>query len=149
MNAKHRRLNIIRELLQQHKVHNQAELLTLLARQNVSATQATLSRDLRSLGVLKGPDGYTLSGNHSSGGDVVALKEAVGNYLISVRQAANIAVLRTRPGHASALATEIDNAMPAGAVGSLAGDDTVFIATPSPSAAGRIVRFFTAMNESR
>jgi transcriptional regulator of arginine metabolism len=125
----------------------------LLSRENVAATQATLSRDLRALGVLKGPEGYTLSNGTASYNAIpaesTALASAVQSFLISAKQAGNMVILRTGPGKASALATEIDNALPSGAVGSIAGDDTVFVATASPTAANRITRSFVALAGGR
>jgi transcriptional regulator of arginine metabolism len=142
MGIRSRRLATLRNLLQQQPLHSQEAIAAALRRQGIEATQATLSRDLRELGVLKGPEGYTLPGaeggrNGHAGKEV---QWAVQSYLLSATPAGSLAVLRTGPGQASALALELDRAGLPESVGTIAGDDTVFIATPNAAAATRLIR---------
>jgi transcriptional regulator of arginine metabolism len=101
-------------------------------------TQATVSRDLREIGVVKGPGGYLLPGKvvGAEGGD--ELSRAAREYLLEAEPAGTIAVLRTGAGQASALALRIDRAGMEDIVGTVAGDDTVFVATRSAHDARRI-----------
>jgi transcriptional regulator of arginine metabolism len=106
----------------------------------VEVTQGTLSRDLRNLGVIKGPQGYTLPGEpgisppppaapHES-----ALQATVRLNTVSVETAGNLVVLRTGPGHAQLVALTLDadrGKSIDGLVGTVAGDDTIFIAVRS------------------
>lgn len=150
MSGKARRLSKIREVLARTRVQSQEQLAHALSREGVPATQATLSRDLRELGVLKGPDGYRLADPVLDGAGVAthnlpSLERTVQAFLQWAKPACNIVVLRTGPGQASALALEIDSAAPPGVVGTVAGDDTVLIATPTAAAAQRVARMFTKM----
>lgn len=121
----------------------------MLRRDGIEATQATLSRDLRELGVLKGPAGYTLpsEGGQRAGGR--ELREAAAAYLLSVQPAGNLVVLRTGPGQASALALEVDRCGFDGVVGTVAGDDTIFIAAKSARLAIRLARALSELAQRR
>jgi len=128
-------------------VLSQEELRDRLGRGGFSVTQATLSRDLRALGVMKGPGGYVLPRQGATGGRGSVpidqgLRSSLGRGLVSVEAAGTLVVLRTEPGHASALALEIDRTPPKGAAGTVAGDDTIFVAARSAPAAKALARFF-------
>ncbi|MFO0832728.1 MAG: hypothetical protein U0637_12915 [Phycisphaerales bacterium] len=143
MNARARRLGAIRTLLHTAHPRSQEELCRLLARDGVEATQATLSRDLRELGVLKGPEGYILpaaNGTPHPHETPRTLARAVKGAMIDARAAGTLIVIRTQAGHASALALEIDRAGLAGVIGTVAGDDTIFVAAASGRTASRIAR---------
>ncbi|CAG0982505.1 Arginine repressor [Phycisphaerales bacterium] len=149
MPGKTRRHSRIRELIASRRVHSQEELGALLASEGLHATQGTLSRDLRELGVLKGPEGYSLPGQTPVREQAPReLERAIRERLVSARQAGNLVILRTAPGHASALAVEVDRAQPEGAVGTVAGDDTVFVAAPSPAKAARLTRLLLSLSAS-
>ncbi len=148
VNDKNRRLGIIKEILERHRPRNQQELLELLTRSGAASTQATLSRDLRELGVLKGPEGYELPRagvSEAREQPSQELRRALQSYLRSARRAGNLVVIKTGPGQAAPLALEIDRAAPKDAVGTVAGDDTVFVASPSPNKAARLLRSIDAM----
>jgi transcriptional regulator of arginine metabolism len=120
-------LNVIRG----RSVHTQEELAEALEALGIPATQVTLSRDIRELGLVKTPDGYR---------EIAALEEpeesedqllrAVQEFLLDVRQAQNLLVLKTGPANASTLAAALDRAAWPEVVGTLAGDDTVLVVTP-------------------
>lgn len=148
VNEKHRRLAIIREILERNRPRNQHELLEMLSRANATSTQATLSRDLRELGVLKGPEGYELPRQGTPeprDPPSHELRRAIQTYLLTAKRAGNLVVLKTGPGQAAALALEIDRASPKDLVGTVAGDDTIFVAAASPNKAARLVRGFESM----
>lgn len=142
------RQSALRTLLAQHPSASQEELVQRLREQGLRVTQATLSRDLRTMGALKGPDGYVLPGHSAapSRGDE-QVRRASGEFLLSAKRAGNLVVLRTGPGQASALALVIDRASWPDIVGTVAGDDTVFLAADSPAQAGRLAALFEEMRQ--
>lgn len=143
---KSRRLAVIRNLIAAGGIYSQHELAQLLAREGIEATQATLSRDLAELGVLKGPDGYQLPG---AGGSALpteaSLARTLKRELVSIDVGGTLVVLKTPSGHGNALAIELDRARLNGALGTIAGDDTVFLAARSEIAARRIAKDLRAL----
>jgi len=129
-------------LLGKGRVRNQAELQERLAAAGLEVNQATLSRDLRLLGVVKGKDGYEMpsaptlapANAHQS------LWHAVHTWLVGATAAQNLVVLRTPAGGAQALGIAIDNAELPGVVGTIAGDDTVLAVCKDPNKAKALVR---------
>ncbi|MCW5765857.1 MAG: arginine repressor [Phycisphaeraceae bacterium] len=128
------RRELIAGILRRGGVSSQSRLAELLRERGVRVTQATLSRDLRDMAVLKGPRGYMLpdqAGGAGTGGSLTAARRLV----VWAGAAGNLAVLKTRPGNAAPLALALDGAPPRGVLGTVAGDDTVFVATESAAAA--------------
>ena len=101
----------------------------------IQATQVTLSRDIRELGLVKTPQGYRQMGETPGGS---GFETAVADYLRDARVAQNLIVLRTSPGNANALAVALDKEEWPEIVGTLAGDDTVLVVTPDASTAGKL-----------
>lgn len=145
--ARHRRHQRIAELLAEQPVRSQHELADLLAADGLEVTQATLSRDLHEMGVWKGPEGYVLPGVDrlpaTSGGQ--ALARIVAREVVKIDAGGSIVVLRTRPAHADAVAIEIDRDPPPGALGTIAGDDTVFVAARSAREARTLLEHFETL----
>lgn len=136
MREKDRRHLIISRLIRQGSVASQDDLQRQLESHGVEATQATLSRDLRELGVLKGPGGYVLpEPTTSDTASPASTTLGVRSFLRGATPAGTLVVAKTGPGQASALALEFDHSPWPEIVGTVAGDDTVFIATESSSAA--------------
>lgn len=133
----------IERVLVDTRVVNQQELLERLRDAGVDTTQATLSRDLADLGVVKGPDGWRMPDQGSLA--PTELAPAVRAYLLSVEVGGTLVVLRTRTGHATPLAVELDKTRLEGSLGTIAGDDTIFMAARSPATARAIARRLTAM----
>ena len=138
MKIKNSRLEAIRLILSTHEIGSQDELLKELNNEGYTLTQATLSRDLRQLRVVKtvGTNGhykyvmprqtqYRHEGAVGEMHPVTPLPEENG--FISIKFSGNIAVIRTRPTYASTLAYHIDNCDFAEILGTLAGDDTVML----------------------
>jgi len=135
---KARRHQLLTEVLKNGPVASQDDLAEALALAGEPATQTTISRDLKEIGALKGPEGYTLPAQPSlslPANGAAALETRAGDvladHILRVSQAATMVVLHTAPGHAQFVAAELDAAPPEQAVGTIAGDDTIFIATPS------------------
>ena len=112
-----------------------------LAESGISVTQATVSRDLAAIGAVRSSEGYRLPDQDSvssSTGDPIQLKAILRDHVLDVLPAASLVVIHTAPGHANFVASQIDATRPKGMVGCLAGDDTIFIATPSNKAASTL-----------
>src|SRR5271169_4903086 len=124
------------------EVRSQSELAALLADDGIEVTQATLSRDLEELGAVKlrGADGgvgvYIVPEDGSPvrgvAGGTARLSRLLSELLVSTDSSANLAVLRTPPGGADYLASAIDRAALPYVVGTIAGDDTVFVVAREP-----------------
>ena len=121
-------LNLIRST----NISTQEEIAQALRERGVEATQVTLSRDIRELGLVKTPDGYRALPPRERPDD---LESVASEFLRDVRVAQNQIVLRTAPGHASSVAVALDNAAWPEVVGTLAGDDTVLVICPDASIA--------------
>ena len=118
MNKRKRQQKIL-SLIQAKPIGTQEDLRTLLERAGVAATQSSVSRDLEELGIVKQHGHYTLPrANGTSARGLLSLDQA-GDSLV---------IARTLPGLASAVAVEIDAEALADVVGTIAGEDTIFIA---------------------
>ena len=135
-------LNIIKE----NKIRTHEKLVEELSKLGICVTQATVSRDIKELGVSKVPD---------SEGSIYAVSARWDNPLrkyaadvVSVKEAGNLVIIRTHPGMASAVAAAVDKEMHSEIAGSIAGDDTIFIAVESIGLAGELTeklnRFFSS-----
>jgi transcriptional regulator of arginine metabolism len=115
----------------------------LRRREGIAVTQATLSRDLAELGVVKGPNGYMLPGTlptAAAPGRHASLASALRQHFVSATRGGTLAVVRTPAGHANSLAVELDRAELSGVLGTIAGDDTIFIACRDLEAAAHLTR---------
>ncbi len=143
-----RRRDEIVRLISDHPVHSQDELLALLKRRGFRVTQPTLSRDLRELGVAKSPNGYVTQ-DAFAGGAVVAfaprdvretrVDQAVAEYVTGADTAGNLVVIRTPAASAQPVASAIDGASIDGVLGTIGGDDTIFVAFRTPASASAFV----------
>jgi transcriptional regulator of arginine metabolism len=126
----------ILKLLAGQPVASQDELRRQLVHLGVRVTQATLSRDLREMRLVKTTDGYrSLSaGASEESSPLPTLARAVKEFLLDVRPAQNMLVLKTPPGGAQPIAAALDAEHWKEVAGTLAGDDTVLIITPSRTA---------------
>ncbi len=131
---KFERHTAIRELLSAGVVANQDELRRKLARRGFRVTQATLSRDIRELNLMKGSEGYALPANGVEGEEdddsLPALSELLVSFGLRVRQAQNLLVLITVMGSAQPVAAALDYEEMPEIVGTIAGDNTVMIVCP-------------------
>lgn len=133
------RRNQILELLRAGGVSTQGDLQAKLARRGIRVTQATLSRDLEEMGVVKTREGYRLAAEVASAlPPQPALHVVLKEFVREVRLAANLVVVRTHPGNAHTVAVSLDAEQWPEAIGSIAGDDTIFIATPGARDAARM-----------
>ncbi|MFI9387125.1 MULTISPECIES: arginine repressor [unclassified Kutzneria] len=143
------------ELVSQRAVRSQSELAKLLASEGIETTQATLSRDLDELGAVKlrGADGgapvYVIpeDGSPVRGveGGLSRLTRLLGELLVSADSSGNLAVLRTPPGAAHFLASALDRAALHDVVGTIAGDDTIFVVAREPLTGTQLAERFTGL----
>lgn len=133
MKVRTERVNAIKSVIEENKVSNQEELLAFLKARGVKTTQATLSRDLKSLKVAKQPNHegeYVYVLPEPSTTEVESDKE-LHQFPISGFQSiafsGNMAVIKTTPGFANGLASVIDSHNPFEIIGTIAGDDTILI----------------------
>lgn len=137
LNAQTQRRDAIVRILRGTAVGRQAELVSLLHRQGYDATQSSVSRDLRELGVVKGGDRYLLPAVEDA--LTPSHLETVSSFVKGYRAAGpTLTVLRTSVGTAQTVAIALDKARWVEIVGTIAGDDTIFIATDSGKAQRRL-----------
>jgi transcriptional regulator of arginine metabolism len=137
LNAQTQRRDAIVRILRGTAVGRQAELVSLLHRQGYDATQSSVSRDLRELGVVKGGDRYLLPAVEDA--LTPSHLETVRSFVKAYRAAGpTLTVLRTSVGTAQTVAIALDKARWVEIVGTIAGDDTIFIATDSGKAQRRL-----------
>jgi transcriptional regulator of arginine metabolism len=131
--GKPQRQHLIGRLIEQHAVHNQAQLVDLLADEGVVATQATVSRDLDDLGAIKVrvPGGETAYAIPALPKEQRApedhLRRVFGDWVVEVATSGNLVVLRTPPGSAHVVGSALDRAGLPEVIGTVAGDDTLIV----------------------
>src|SRR5512138_3632646 len=143
-----RRKEAILAIVRSSTVHSQDEILAALKKQGYKVTQPTLSRDLRDLGLAKTPSGYMVPG------DVVApvvtftpreirenrLEHLVRDSVLSAEAALNLVVIKTPAAVAQPVASAIDSASIDDSLGTIGGDDTIFVAFRTAAAAEAFAR---------
>ena len=135
MKIKNNRLEALRLIISSQQLGSQDELLNALQKEGFKLTQATLSRDLKQLKVAKAA---SMSGNYvyvlpndtmykrvSTPNSIREMMKVPG--FISINFSGNMGVIKTRPGYASSIAWNIDNSEIPEIIGTIAGDDTIFI----------------------
>ncbi|HUP44290.1 MAG TPA: arginine repressor [Thermoanaerobaculia bacterium] len=142
-----RRRDEILRIVRETTVHSQEELLTVLRKRGYSVTQPTLSRDVRELGLAKTPNGYVAAGDLAAPIPFVPrdvregrLDQFIRDSVIFAEAAGNLAVIRTPPASAQPLASAVDAAALDDALGTIGGDDTIFVAFREPSSAAAFIR---------
>jgi transcriptional regulator of arginine metabolism len=142
------RQKAILEVLHRGPVESQEELQRVLLRRGFDAGQATLSRDIRELGVVKTSDGYQLAvANFVSEPVLPSVSRLVREFVVDVRLAQNLLVLKTSVGSAQPVAAAIDAEDWPEVVGTLAGDDTILIISPDNRTAQQLARKIHGMLE--
>jgi transcriptional regulator of arginine metabolism len=122
------RQRAILELLKQEAVGSQDDLQHALRKRGIRVGQATLSRDIRDLGLSKTADGYALPhGDGSSSPALPPVSRLVREFVLEVRAAQNLLVIKTIVGSAQPVAAALDEQDWAEAIGTIAGDDTILI----------------------
>lgn len=150
-NAKNPRQSRILQIVKTQDIATQGELVDALNEAGITVTQATVSRDIKELGIIKvatasGEQKYVpmaQSGEGSSGRFMKVFREAV----ISIHTADSIVVIKTLPGMAQAAASALDSMYLQSLIGTIAGDDTIFAANPSQEDALQMKEHLIALSQ--
>lgn len=149
---KARRQAAVVEILGREPIRSQEQLRLRLRRRGFDVTQATLSRDMKELGLVKrAADGAYQAAPDGAGQAPASdaarhgLQRALVDYLTGIQHAQQLLVLRTGPGEAQPLALAIDRARVSDVLGTIAGDDTVLVIARDARAARRVVRDFEGL----
>lgn len=137
---KNDRQAMILEIIAQENIETQEQLLTRLQDRGVRCTQATISRDIKQLHLIKEPVGqgvykYAISGNRTTLNVAAKLRTIFRECIVSIDYAQNIVVVKTMPGLANGACSALDNMDVNDIVGSLAGDDTALLVMRNTEAA--------------
>jgi transcriptional regulator of arginine metabolism len=150
---KARRQSAILEAIARQPVRSQEQLRRTLRASGFDVTQATLSRDIRELGLVKGgADGayQAPGGSPSANGQAAAarLQRSLSQYMTRVDRVQQLVLLRTGPGQAQILGVAIDGAHLPEVVGTLAGDDTILVIARDAASAKALVKRFDALTHA-
>ena len=144
-----RRQSTIREIVAHEAVRSQEQLRQRLAARGFDVTQATLSRDIKELELVKrSADGaYQASGEDTTSKNVThgALAKALSEYLLGLEPVQQLIVIRTGIGQAQILGLAIDRSRLPDVVGTIAGDDTILVICRDPKSASAVVRQLQAL----
>ena len=129
---KNNRQAMILEIISQENIETQEQLLSRLQARGINSTQASISRDIKQMHLIKQPAGqgvyrYAVSDNRNRLNFAEKLRTIFRESITSIAYAQNIVVIKTMPGLASAACSALDNMELPYVVGSLAGDDTAFL----------------------
>ena len=129
----------ILKLIRAKRIHTQEELAQELSAVDVEATQVTLSRDIRELGLVKTVDGYRemMAGAERNAPDLGTL---ISEFLQDVKLAQNLLVIKTTPGGANSMAVALDQSGWSQIVWTVAGDDTILVITADNATAAEVRR---------
>src|SRR5712675_748025 len=141
---KSRRQAVLLEVVDREALHSQEQLRRRLRQRGFDATQATISRDIADLGLVKraGDGAYQRPGADTSNPEaaLTALERAAAEFLSRVERVEQLVVVRTGRGQAQALAEALDRARLPEAVGTIAGDDTILVVARGARAAAALVK---------
>jgi|ERR1700686_3778979 transcriptional regulator of arginine metabolism len=132
------RQQLIVELAHAGPLPNQQELCKVLARRGFPVTQATLSRDINELRLVRTSEGYALSNGDAPTEPMPAVSRLVREFVREVRRAQNLLVIKTTSGSAQPVALAVDGEGWDEVVGTVAGDDTVLIIAPENKSAKKL-----------
>lgn len=139
------RQNVILQIIAERDIETQSQLIEALAEHGVSSTQATLSRDIKDLQLVKelGDSGkyrYVVSGKSKNTDHELRLKKIFRESVTAYNTAQNLVVLKTLPGLAPAACSALDAMIIDNLVGTIAGDDTAFLAMKDSQSAENFCR---------
>jgi transcriptional regulator of arginine metabolism len=118
---------IILETIGKHVIRSQEELSSFISKEGVETTQSTLSRDIRELGLVKARGRYQAPGEIQAGPSADNLHRAFKQFVIRTGFSGNIVMIKTSPGNAHSIGAVLDAAQWPEVLGTVAGDDTVFV----------------------
>ena len=140
-----RRAKVI-ALVESGVIHSQSDLVKELKKSGYKVTQATASRDLEEIGAVRGSNCYQLA---SSSDDSLARVLTTENLILSVEASGNLAVVRTPPGGAQLLASNLDHSKLKSIIGTIAGDDTVLVVSRKSKGGAELAKELLALGKKR
>ena len=151
--SKQERHQMIRNLVETRNIETQEDLAKALQESGMRVTQATVSRDIKELMLVKVSDmrgryRYAFPRERSHIMSSEQLERLIRNSVISVRAGGNLVVLHTLPGTAQGAAFAIDSMKWIGVMGTVAGDDTIFVAIERPEIAEELMSYFRLRDEA-
>ena len=139
--TKRLRHNAILEIIRSGEIASQEELISGLKSRHIEVSQSTLSRDIQELRLAKTGGVYTVVDSEPAGRtSEESFRRIIREFLVDVSIARNIVVVKTGPGHASTVSQAIDEAGWPEAIGTIAGENTIFIATRSETEGKKLER---------
>ena len=149
---KYRRQKKILELIQQRVISTQDELAEILRQEGVNVTQATVSRDIKELGLIKvlvdnDIYRYALPLEQSNVSES-RLKFMLQEFVLNWQASENMIVIKTPPGNAQAVASVLDNAQWAEVIGTIAGDDTILLVIKTREDVPKVLKRITTYIEA-
>jgi len=149
---KQERHQLIRKLVETRNIETQEDLANALRESGIRVTQATVSRDIKELMLVKVSDirgtyRYSIPKERSHIMSSEQMERLVRNSVVSVRSGGNLVVLHTLPGTAQGVAFAIDSMKWIGVMGTVAGDDTIFVAIERPEIAEELTSYFNFKDE--
>jgi transcriptional regulator of arginine metabolism len=141
------RRSLVIKLVDEALIHSQSDLVRELEKYGYLVTQATASRDLEELGAVRGKDNSGVFRYQFVAAPQTAKGKGFSELITSIESSGNLAVLKTPPGAAQLLAGNLDKAMKFGklngAIGTIAGDDTVLVVSKSASGGASLAKEIT------
>jgi transcriptional regulator of arginine metabolism len=143
---------VILDAIREAPIRSQEELRRRIRGSGFDVTQATLSRDIREMGLVKGgADGAYQAPQHTSPNGTSAesrLQRSLAEQLLRIDRVQQLVLLRTNLGHAQSLCAALDNVRLPDIVGTLAGEDTILIITPDVRRAKAVVKTIEEMSQA-
>jgi transcriptional regulator of arginine metabolism len=140
-----RRAKVI-SLVESGLIHSQSDLVKELKKSGYKVTQATASRDLDEIGAVRGSNGYQLAKTSDDSLSRVLTSEKL---ILSVEASGNLAVVRTPPGGAQLLASNLDHAKLKSIIGTIAGDDTVLVVSRKSNGGAELAKELLALGKKK
>ena len=153
-NTRHNRRRLLKQIIIDQPISDQVKLLAELTKHNINTTQATISRDLQEMGVVKirvspGVFKYEFTEKIPPGLLTSRLQISFENFVVEVTAVNNLLLVKTTPGNANGLASLIDSLKKPEILGTIAGDDTVLLITNSDKNCTALQKEFQELLESQ
>src|SRR5271157_2935423 len=130
----------VRDVIATREVSSQEELRRLLFRRGHRVTQATLSRDIHELGLVKAAEGYKVPQGEEAEIHLPSIDRMIQEFVYDVKTAQNLVVIKTSPGSAQPVSAAIDAEEWDEVVGTIGGDDTILAIASNAKSAGRLAQ---------
>ena len=134
------RHTVIRDLVGNQQVGSQEELRRLLYRRGHRVSQATLSRDIHELGLVKTAEGYELAQGEAAEAFLPSIERLIHEFVYDVKTAQNLVVVKTSAGSAQPVSAAIDAEEWEEVVGTIGGDDTILVIAPNLKGAEKLAK---------